>query len=231
MPNYIPATYPLDLSATSSANRIVDEVRTFSTSADRLFVPSGGPFFANIGFTLRNNATGQLLLPGVQYKLLQLHVDATKASGKQVCVLIWVTDLQVSAVKLTYQVIGGIYTDLSQTLLDIINNLPETALGNVAWGAVLDKPAQFPPVYHLHHAGDWYGLGELVAQLGGIRAAIQEGDRPYIDAMYAYIEQRLADYEPPTGQQLFDSIQTQLQNYVNNDPSFRNRVLAITQNP
>lgn len=199
-------TYALDLLATNPANRIVNEIRTFTTANSKLFVPAGGPFFSQNGLVVKDKVTGATLLPVQDYRAVQFYKEASMASNKEVCCLILVTKPGVTGVNMTYRVIGGQYSQLSQALQDFLENTPIGSIGNPTWGGILDKPATFPPSAHFHYPNEWRGYTEVILLLEQIRQAISVGDRASISAIYNYIDENLgslvdaylASIDPPT---------------------------------
>lgn len=201
MPMIFP-TYPLDLTGTASSNYIVNEVRTFTVPGDRIFVPTGGPFYLQ-NFEIRNAANNALLMPNVDYKALHLHVEGTKASGRTVCSVIKIENTTLSSVVLNYHVIGGIFGETPEIVHAILENNPP--VGNVIWEQIMGAPVQFPPTDHLHHADEIYGLQELVSILEHLRVAILAGDGSAFQAVYQYINNRLANEDYVTQDQLANS--------------------------
>lgn len=183
-------TYDLDLTASNVANKILNEVHTFTTANDRLFMPSGGPFYTEFGFVLNDN-NGVPLLPGLDYVAVEMLGNASVASSKEVCALIDVRKQGITGVTMTCQVIGGDYQNISADLANFLNNLPSGGIGTVEWGTILDKPATFPPSPHPHYPTDWQGYTEVIVLLEQIRIAIGNGDRGTIAAIYRYIDENL----------------------------------------
>lgn len=181
--------YPLDKTAAAASNRINPEVVQITTPASRLFVPSAGFFFGKNFRIFDQN--GVALLPSVDYKLVNLEKDATIETGRDVYSVVNVIKASVTQVSLDYQCVGGIYSDSANSIRQLILSLPNNAPLAVYWGQILNRPVQFPPAAHMHHAADWYGLGEVVTLLDEIRQAILVGDTAQLQAVYAYITETL----------------------------------------
>ena len=107
--------YNLDLTGLSQANRVLNEIRVVSTEGHRIFVPTAGAFYTR-GFEIRNSSNGQLLQPGTQYILLNMERSATIQSGLNVCTVVYIRDMSITSVTMTYQCVGGIFQN-TQTFL------------------------------------------------------------------------------------------------------------------
>lgn len=181
-----PLGYPLDLTGVAPSNLISNEIRTFTIAADRVFVPAGGPFFTT-GMQIRHGVTNTLLQPNTQYKLLHLHKTACLMARKEICAVILILDNAVPSVKLTYQIIGSYFADTADTIRDLVTANPITNPTTIPWGSIFGAPSQFPPVEHLHHVDELYGMSDVVAVLEQLRQAILLGDSFAISAIYQYI--------------------------------------------
>ena len=188
-----PSGYPLDLQGNNPANFIVDELHTFNTASERLFVPSGGPFFRNIDFQIRNGVSNQLLLPNTDYKVVHLQKDATMLSGKNVNAGIYVHNTNIPSVRIDYRIIGGRFADTVDTIRQLFLDNPPTTPATIPWDHVFGAPPQMPPVEHLHDMLETYGYGSLITVLEQLRVALISGDGPAIDAIYRYIETTLTN--------------------------------------
>lgn len=183
--------YDLDLSGVNPSNRITNENHTFATPESRIFTPDGSPFFTD-GLQIRRQPENTLLQPYTHYKALWLEKDATMATGKDVCAVIWITDPTVNEVNLTYQAIGGPYTNNVAAIQAAIASLSLPDSNEVAWGRIIDQPVQYPPVEHLHHIRTVYGFQELISMLEALRIAIvNRGESGVISAIYQYIDNRI----------------------------------------
>lgn len=192
--------YPLDLTGAAPTNLVVNEIHTFTTPPTRLFVPAGGPFYSTT-MQIRNNATNALLQPNSDYKLLHLHREGTIASGKQVCAVVYVLNLDITAIRIQYQCIGDNYADTSDTIRDLLSGTPPVE-PSIAWGHVFGAPVQFAPAEHLHHADEVYGMQEVVSAIEQLRVAVLTGDSFAFDALYSYIATLFSNYSWVTQQEL-----------------------------
>ena len=196
--------YPLDLTGAAPTNLVVNETHTFTTPDTRVFVPSGGPFYSST-VILRHGITNAVLLPNTDYKLLHLHRDGTIASGKQVCAVVYIHNLNIPSVVMQYQIIGSTYADTADSIRDLLSGTPPLE-PSIAWGHVFGTPVQFAPAEHLHHADEVYGMQEVVSALEQMRVAILSGDSFAFDAIYQYISNLFTSQDWATQQQLTDAI-------------------------
>ena len=178
--------YPFDNTAAAPSNRINPEVVNITNAGERIFVPSTGIFFGHNFRVYDQN--GVQLQPVTDYLLANLEKQATLATGRDCYSIVRILKTSVTQVTLDYQTPGSIYADSAQSIRDLINSLPTNVPYAVYWGQILNRPVQFPPAAHLHHAGDFYGLGEVVTLLDEIRQAILVGDTAQIQAIYQYID-------------------------------------------
>ena len=183
----INTVYPLDLSGTAIDNRIVGEAKHIAVDPDRVFIPTGGPFYTK---SLRVKRSGVLLTPFTDYKCLELNVDGTLASGKEVCNVILIsaagTDFTID-----YQVIGGEYSDLSNELANLIANTPLNQLGVLEWGGIVNKPLKYPPSIHYHFPFEWRGYTGVLAQLEAMRQAIISSDSSSLSTIFTFIQENI----------------------------------------
>lgn len=208
-----PLGYPLDLQGNNPANFIVNEIRTFNTAAQRLFVPSAGPFY-RMDFEIRNNVTNQLLLPNTDYKIVHLHKAAVLISGKNVNAGIYVHNTNIPSVRVSYRVIGGHFADTADVIRQLFLDNPPTDAATIPWDHVFGAPAQMPPVEHLHDMLDTYGYGNLITVLEQLRVAVIAGDGPAIDAIYRYIEILLTNSGFVTAQEVLNMVNFDTANQV-----------------
>lgn len=189
MPITLPVTYPLDLTGNSPDNYIQGEPHTLTHNRTiRVIVPTYGGFFSE-SMIVTDMANNQLLNRATDFQCVELYEVPTAKSGKEVCGLVLVTNPAVSDnVQISYQSVGGPYSNSPEALLSIANAL-ELDNRPISWPAILGKPSGFPPSQHLHDVGDVYGFEYLVHVLERIRQAILIGD----DQMHAQILRYIDD--------------------------------------
>lgn len=211
--------YPLDLTGAAPTNLVVNETHTFTTPDTRVFVPSGGPFYSST-VILRHGITNAVLLPNTDYKLLHLHRDGTIASGKQVCAVVYIHNLNIPSVVMQYQIIGSTYADTADSIRDLLSGTHPIP-PSIAWGHVFGAPVQFAPAEHLHHADEVYGMQEVVSALEQMRVAILSGDSFAFDAIYQYISNLFTSQDWATQQQLTVAIASATVNPYGSVRSYR----------
>lgn len=200
--------YPLDLTGAAASNKIAGEIKTITRDSDRVFIPTGGPFYTK---SLRVYSGNTLLQPIRDYKALELNRDGTVDSGKEVCNVLLITNAATSF-RLEYQVIGGGYSDLSNELIGLINSTPINKLRVLTWGSILNKPTTFPPTAHKHYPYEWRGYTQVIHLLEQIRQAVIAGDASAIAAVYDYIDNNIkniaSDYIEANGLLFIDRTPT-----------------------
>lgn len=187
--------YTLDLTGLSQANRVLNEIRDVSKEGHRIFVPEAGAFYTR-GFEIRNSSNGQLLQPGTQYILLNMDREATIQSGQNVCAVVYVRDMSVTSVTMTYQCVGGMYQNTQSVIEERLQDyLDGTSPADVV-GSLTGVPFQLPPEAHLHIGEKTvYGFNDMVTILGMIRQAIMTGDNGMIALIFQHIDMVVADAE------------------------------------
>lgn len=202
-------SYPLDLTAVLPSNHITGEVHVITTPRSRFFVPVGGPFFTQ-SMILRNNVTNALLMPNNDFKILHHHAEGSAATGKNVCAIIYITNPLIASVNLEYQCVGGVYSDTSDIIRQMIVDHPldpdQPQL--IGWEQVFGQPSQYPISAHQHLANQFWGYGDLVAGIEQLRVAVASGDNAAMAAIYRYVELVINDNNYLTAADLNGLLQT-----------------------
>lgn len=183
-------TFPVDLLGIAPSNKISGEVRKIVVNGDRIFIPTGGPFFTK---SLKVWAGTTLLTVKKDYQAIDLNRDATIDSGKEVCNAIQIKHA-ATTFTLEYQVIGGEYTDMAEELASFIKGTPINDLTKLDYSKVLYKPLVFPPSAHNHVATDWIGYGESIALLDQVKSAASVGRVKIFDAVKELAKKRIEEY-------------------------------------
>lgn len=182
-----PVPYPEDLTARAARNLITNEVRTFASHQERIFIPAGGPFYTQT-LTITDFTTGRALEPITQYSCLHLHTEATLDSGKQVCCVILVRDTSISKIKISYQVPGGKYGQVVTTIRDLIASVDWNTVGRISWGSqIYGKPEVFPSAAHNHPGGEFGDWKRFHLALNNIYQAMIHKDHGAWQAVYEYM--------------------------------------------
>lgn len=181
--------YPLDLRGNSAVNRVQKERHELPANGNRVIVPIYGPFYT-AGLIVREYSTGRVLERNVQWKAVQLYQEAVQRTGKEVCAVIVIVDNSVgNLIEIDYQVVGGKFSRAVPVIKQLIEDL-EIDERAVQWGDLLAVPEAFPPVSHLHDAGDLYGFEYVVAALEEVHKAILIGDAAAHEEIVRYIEEQ-----------------------------------------
>lgn len=157
--------YPYDPTGQSQYNRVVGEIISLPRGTrDRAYALAGGPFFAN-SVVLTAVPANTVLTKGVDYDLLYLYQEATKAVGQPVMAVVYVHNTAIlGQVSVDYQVVGGEFSSNMTAIQALIESLQIDGR-TIVWDDILNKPVTFPPAPHLHHVGDWYGMEAVVEAL------------------------------------------------------------------
>lgn len=178
--------YPLDLSGVNPNNLILGEQHTLPVGQNRAIVPNYGAFFATT-LVVRDLSSGQVLIPRIQFKAVQLYTEATQRTGQEITSIIVVTDPAVSSrVAIDYQVLGGDFSYSVSALEQMLTTLNLDSRP-VEWGDLIGTPTDYPPSPHLHDAGDLYGFEYLVEAVEAVRQAILVGNEGVITQLRSYI--------------------------------------------
>lgn len=160
--------YQFDPSGDDVANLVTGETHEIPPINRRIIVPRMGAFYAR-SMRIRNQQRDLVL--GVDYHLAGFFQDATIATGQDVNVMIYFEAGIQGEVTLTYQVVGGMYTGIFETIQDYVNALLVDPR-KVKWDDILNKPELYVPMEHFHDINDVYGLNYLIPKLEEIRLAI-----------------------------------------------------------
>lgn len=179
--------YPLDPTGVSLDNLVSGEPHVLPNRTTRVVATSYGAFFADSlrVFDITNNRE---LVRGISFQAVEMYELPSAKFGKEICAVVLITDQTVSSeVSLTYQALGG---DFSLSADAVVRMFESLAIDNrpVAYPSIINLPAEFPPVHHLHDIGDVYGFEYMVHALERIVEAIRYGDTGSHDRIYRYID-------------------------------------------
>ena len=183
--------FALDKTGTNAENLVSGEIHSPPPRQIRPVAPKYGPYFTE-SLKLYDNATNRLLVRDTDYLCVELLQDAAAMYGKEICSLILIINATVSNnIRVSYQVLGGLYSNNTQALVDFMNSL---ALDSrpVAWPDVINKPDLFIPADHLHDIDDVYGFEYVTSMLERIRQAILLGTTEELQQLITYIDQAIA---------------------------------------
>ena len=193
MPNPI-VNYPLDLSGVHPTNKVNNEIHAI-TPLRRAVAMNYGPFFEQ-GLIVRNAADNTPLVPVIDYSIGLIYPAATMAAKKAVYCFIVINNLSITNISVTYQVLGGEYSQYTGALQEILNTL---SLDDrpVEWGSILGLPNGFAPVPHQHPAYSIHSWGAMIAALDRLKSAILVGNQQAVNEMYAYVNSLINGVNAP----------------------------------
>lgn len=153
--------YPLDLTGNHPDNRVMAEVHSI-TPQERIFNVMAGAFYAE---SVQITYLGEQLKVHEDFRFHRVVEDAVRQSGKDVAMLIEITDKSVSGdIEVRYQAVGGEFQNIHESLVDMLENYKHDARGTF-YKDIIEKPRFFEPVRHLTSIYDIYGLNPITGPL------------------------------------------------------------------
>ena len=191
---FTPLKRPLDLKGTSELNRAVDERHAINSEPDRIFVPELGPFYKD-SMIIVDVLSGKTLVEKDDYRLIHMVSKATDESNKEVVTVVYITNKTISEVLITYQAIGGIYTEGTIALLEILERFKDAKLPPVYWATILNLPDTFPVTPHKHTIYDLQGLESLISALTKVYDSLLGRDIPKFQTTYDNLDIAIANLQ------------------------------------
>ena len=169
--NIIPALkmiYPYDNTAQDKGNYIPDDVKVIPPNGGKVVAASKGAFYADTLVIRKGQETLQL---NRDYEFAGFYQEATEETGKPVNVLVVFKDHIDGEVRMSYQVVGGIFIGVWETVQDYINILLVDPRKQ-RWDDILDKPELYAPMDHYHDINDTYGWDVLPYKISELTSAV-----------------------------------------------------------
>ena len=153
--------YPLDLTGNHPDNRVMAEVHSI-TPQERIFNVMAGAFYTE---SVQITYLGEQLKAHEDFRFHRVVEDAIRHSGKDVAMLIEITDKAISGdIEVRYQAVGGEFQNIHESLVDMLENYKHDARGTF-YKDIIEKPRFFEPVRHLTSIYDIYGLNPIAGPL------------------------------------------------------------------
>lgn len=153
--------YPLDLTGNHPDNRVMAEAHSI-TPQERIFNVMAGAFYTE---SVQITYLGEQLKVHEDFRFHRVVEDAIRQSGKDVAMLIEITDKSVSGdIEVRYQAVGGEFQNIHESLVDMLENYKHDARGTF-YKDIIEKPRFFEPVRHLTSIYDIYGLNPIAGPL------------------------------------------------------------------
>lgn len=182
-------TLDLDPTGINQDNRIVNESHSLSSRPTRSVATTKGPFFADSVIVMDGL---RVLTRGIDYQIVELHQEATLKYGKEIASVILIMDITVSStVSVTYQALGGHYTNASEAIANMYQSVI-TDNRPVDFSNIFNKPTEFTPSIHRHLLDDVYGFEPVVDYLERIKRAITLGQT---DVLLSTVKALLAKFD------------------------------------
>lgn len=173
--------YPLDTTGSALSNRVRGEFQTLSppTQSDNFhfIIPKSGPYYRDT-LKIRHVSSNRLLIRGVDWEPGHYFHSASYETegvkgGIYQSILFLDRSLSGQIHLEEYFVLGGEWSLDENKILEILSNRlwdPRT----ITYEQVSGKPEVFPPIEHMHPAGDLTGMREQVEATYQVSAAIRE---------------------------------------------------------
>lgn len=153
--------YPLDLTGNHPDNRVMAEVHSI-TPQERIFNVMAGAFYTE---SVQITYLGERLTTHKDFRFHRVVEDAIRQSGKDVAMLIEITDKAISGdIEVRYQAVGGEFQNIHESLVEMLENYKHDARGTF-YKDIIEKPRFFEPVRHLTSIYDIYGLNPIAGPL------------------------------------------------------------------
>lgn len=173
--------YPLDTTGIAQTNLVVNELHSVQPPQEithaSFIVADAAPFFKE-GFEIWTGANrqGKRLEEGVDYFFTHRFVSGSEFTGKTLYGGIAFNNaLYTGNVYLTYQTLGGEFSNNSAALLENITNRLYSDIRFVTWDQLQGVPSTFPPTAHQHPVTAITTLDDVNVAIRNIATAIVVG--------------------------------------------------------
>lgn len=173
--------YPLDTTGSALSNRVRGEFQTLSppTQSDNFhfIIPKSGPYYRDT-MKVRHVSTNRLLVRGIDWEAGHYFHSASYETesvkgGIYQSILFLDRSLSGQVHLEEYFVLGGEWSLNEDKILEILSNRLVDPR-SVTYEQVSGKPEVFPPIEHMHPAGDLVGMREQTEATYQISAAIRD---------------------------------------------------------
>nr|DAY17290.1 MAG TPA: structural protein [Caudoviricetes sp.] len=132
------------------------------TPQERIFNVMAGAFYTE---SIQITYLGEQLTAHEDFRFHRVVEDAIRQSGKDVAMLIEITDKAISGdIEVRYQAVGGEFQNIHESLVEMLENYKHDARGTF-YKDIIEKPRFFEPVRHLTSIYDIYGLNPIAGPL------------------------------------------------------------------
>lgn len=173
--------YPLDTTGSALSNRVRGELQTLSPPVQsdnfHFLIPKAGPYYRDT-MVITHVSTGRELIRGVDWEPGHYFHSASEETehvqgGIYQSILFLDRTLSGQVSLDEYFVLGDHWSLDENKILEILSNkLWDPRI--VTYELVSGKPDIFPPIAHMHPAGDLVGMREQVEATNQVSAAIRE---------------------------------------------------------
>lgn len=173
--------YPLDVTGSALSNRVRGEYQTLQppTQSDNFhfILPRSGPYYRDT-LKIIHVPTGRPLIRGIDWEpghyFHSASYETESVKGGIYQSILFLDRTLAGQVHLEeYFVLGGTWSLDEATITEVLSNkLHDPRI--TTYEQVSNKPDVFPPIDHMHPAGDLTGMRELVAAQHDTAAALRE---------------------------------------------------------
>lgn len=148
-------SYALDVTGTSSANRISDEYAYVTPGRElkepALIIPRVAPFFGNnLEIYTAKEKRGTKLINGEDYILLNPFAPLIEQSKTAFFYGIWIKNPEVTKdLWMNYNALGGTFGINEEDILEKLLGMMSEQI-YFEWSQITNKPTTFPPRFHTH---------------------------------------------------------------------------------
>lgn len=182
----IAVKYPLDITGTKVSNKVENEIHALNGRKVRAIVLDHGLYFSK-SLVVVDLETNAVLTRGEQYRSGEMDVELTARYGKEISGIVLITDETLNGpVSITYQALGG---EQSYSAKAILVKIAEADLDGkpVPFDDLIGRPMAYKPAAHKTHSATLYGMEYFTKALGGLKHAIEVGNKGANDALKNYV--------------------------------------------
>jgi hypothetical protein len=172
-------TYPFDPTGKQASNLVSNEAHVLTAANYRDYhylVPLAAPYFCDslVAKIKTTDGTVKPLVEGIDFYCTHVFLSASRACAARIAGSLSFLDTSLAGqVQLTYQTVGGDWTQVSAKIAEI----EADALHNprtTTWEQVVDMPVSFPVIDHDWDLADLVGMSDVVEALGTIETALRQ---------------------------------------------------------
>lgn len=186
----MPIEYELDPRGALATHRVTETVDVPTGKKIRAIAPSKGVFFTNTVKVVQKD-TARVLVPNTDYVFTEGYETLSLRYSQPIAGVILITNADLAGpFEITYQILGGVYTDPIPEVATYINSKSQQILATPIWLKVHTPRYFIPPSSWRVLSTKDYTFEYIVYALERMRLAILKAD----DAGWGYSMELLKDY-------------------------------------